>query len=67
MPDRETIAGTVHMRVVNEKAKHYGEVGIVVGFGDAFDVPIDMEIFILEFPDGDRQRYNIVELEVVQP
>lgn len=68
MPEREPIAGHVQMKVINPKARHYGAIGVVVGFGkDNFTTPIDMEIFVLEFVDGDRERYNIVELEVVRP
>lgn len=68
MAEREKIAGIVKMRVVNPKAKHFEEIGHVVGFGgDDFATPLDMEVFILEFLDGDRQRYNIVEIEVVMP
>lgn len=66
MGEREPIAGIVKMTVINPKASHAGEIGTVVGFGNTdFDTPPDMEVFILEFADGDRQRYNIVELEVV--
>jgi hypothetical protein len=64
----EPLTAIIHMRVVNPRAPHYGDVGWIVDVLDESDTHQATTWIKLQFEaDGKPEAYEYAEVELVMP